>query len=345
MRSFEVAFSSPPRCPGSGIGQQPYPTALTLLLEEPDRMCVSFAFADAESRSLACQSCVHRMVESVNSVTPQVQVYAPAQSLRDHITFYYFVVAPGPVDDFLYPEWGNVRFALSGDWRLEMAGYGPEPQKEVLFGPTDHCARVTTSGGTCAGFGLTPLGWVKLIGEDADAMRNRVRTLTHEFDGSLNAVRLALIDGMTDATAVDRLDQILLDLMAERSPPPPQLVALDHALRDRPATVHEFADAVGISARTLQRLCLKLFGFAPKRLIRRQRFLDTLGKFRTAVGESLQISMDAAYFDEAHFYRDFRDFMGMSPRAYFAASRDLMARAAAAQSAAGVTLSFKLPPD
>jgi hypothetical protein len=45
----------------------------------------------------------------------------------------------------------------------------------------------------------------------------------------------------------------------------------------------------------------------------------------------------------AHFYRDFRDFIGMSPRAYFTASRAIMASAAAAQTAAGVTLSFKLP--
>jgi hypothetical protein len=33
----------------------------------------------------------------------------------------------------------------------------------------------------------------------------------------------------------------------------------------------------------------------------------------------------------------------MSPRAYFTAARALMARAAEAQAAAGVTLSFKLP--
>ena len=62
------------------------------------------------------------------------------------------------------------------------------------------------------------------------------------------------------------------------------------------------------------------------------------------MGDPVREALDAAYFDQAHFYRDFRDFMGMSPRAYFTASRALMARAAAAQAAAGVTLSFKLPP-
>jgi methylphosphotriester-DNA--protein-cysteine methyltransferase len=79
-------------------------------------------------------------------------------------------------------------------------------------------------------------------------------------------------------------------------------------------------------------------------LLRRQRFLDTLGHVRSAVGDPLRDTLDPDYFDQSHFYRDFRDFMGMSPRAYFAASRSIMATAAAAQTAAGVTLSFRLPP-
>jgi len=136
----------------------------------------------------------------------------------------------------------------------------------------------------------------------------------------------------------------LPDLVARRPPETPELIAVDRVLRTRPADVPQFAAAAGVSSRTLHRLCLRLFGFAPKRLLRRQRFLDTLGQVRTAVGDPLREALDAAYFDQAHFYRDFRDFMGMSPRAYFTASRALMARAAAAQAAAGVTLSFKLPP-
>ncbi len=285
------------------------------------------------------------MDRKLETVPPDVNICTPTQDLREYVTFYYFVTATSPVDDFLYPEWGNVRVAFSGDWRVEMPTYGPEPQVEVLFGPTDRCARVTTRGGTCAGFGLTPLGWLQLIGDDADLMRNRVRPLGAEFGERLGEIRSCLQRGMTDPEGLTRLEEILVDMIARRPPVAPQIAALDRALRARPATVTAFAETMDVSARTLQRLCLKLFGFPPKRLIRRQRFLDTLGKFRAAVGEPIQVAMDADYFDEAHFYRDFRDFMGMSPRAYFAASRALMARVAAAQAAAGVTLSFKLPPD
>ncbi len=278
------------------------------------------------------------------SGTPVVVIHLPAAALREYITFYYFVTADGPVDDFLYPEWGNVRFAVQGDWRVVMDGYGPEAQVEVLFGPTDRCARVTTDGGRVVGFGLTPVGWHRLLGESANRMANRVRSLGDELGPSASELRRALALDDSAAASVARLDQALGAALGRRPQTPAILLRLDHMLRTRPTDVVRFATAVGVSPRSLQRLCLDLYGFAPKRLLRRQRFLDTLGRFRIAVGESLETAMDPKYVDQAHFYRDFRDFMGMSPRAYFRASRALMRRAAQAQEAAGVTLSFELPP-
>jgi AraC-like DNA-binding protein len=274
---------------------------------------------------------------------PKVNVYLPDAALIGYVTFYYFVTAGGPIEDFLYPEWGNVRFTLDGDWRIAMDGYGPERQVELLFGPTDRCSAVSTTGGRIVGFGLTPLGWSRLIGTDASLMVNRVRPLADELGPRGRDLHAALASDRSDAPGVARLDALLKDLVSRRPPEPLVFVAIDRALRTRPASVPQFAAEAGVPPRTLHRLCLRLFGFAPKRLLRRQRFLQTLGQIRTAVGDPLHEALDAAYFDQAHFYRDFRDFMGMSPRAYFTASRALMARAAAAQTASGVTLSFDLP--
>ena len=225
-----------------------------------------------------------------------------------------------------------------------MEGYGPEPQVDVLYGHTDRCGRVTTSGGRCAGFGLTPLGWARFLREPAHLMANRVRPLGVDIGVAAGELHAAFASDDSDAAGVARFDRLLTDRLATWPPEPAQHRHLDGVLRTRPADVTEFAARAGVAPRTLQRLCLDLFGFAPKRLIRRQRFLDTLGKFRAAVGEPLRTAINPAYFDQAHFYRDFRDFMGMSPRAYFNASRELMAKAARAQQAAGVTLSFELPP-
>lgn len=273
-----------------------------------------------------------------------VRVYLPAEHLRSYLTFYYIVESSGPLTDFLYPEWGNVRFAITGTWHVKMAGcYSSDLQSDALFGPTDRCGIVNATGGKVVGFGMTPLGWNRLIGGDASMMANRVQPLGTELGICSSELRVAFALGVADTLGVEQFDSLLTGLVSRRPPEHPLMIRADHVLRTRPADMPAFASAVGVSPRTLHRVCLRTFGFAPKRLLRRQRFLDTLGYVRSAVGQSPKASLDPTYNDLPHFYRDFRDFMGMSPRAYFAASRELMAQAAKAQVKAGITLSFKLP--
>lgn len=266
-------------------------------------------------------------------------------ALEPYVTFFYFVEADHPLRDFLYPEWGNVRFAMSGDWMLQVPGFhSPDVQQAVLCGPTDRHGAITTSGGKIIGFGLTPVGWQRLIGGNASHLANRVVPIGSRlgFDGQ--RLRRLLMSDPTDQAGVARLEQLLLRQLAVRPPVSAVVLATDRALRTRPAEVSQFAALAGVPPRTLQRLCLHTFGFAPKRLMRLQRFLDTLGRVRIAVGEQLGSAISDAYCDQPHFYRDFRDFMAMSPREYFSAPRPLMTVAAEAQVRAGVTLSFRLPP-
>ena len=275
-----------------------------------------------------------------------VRIARPGAALASYVTFYYFVEADEPLTDFLYPEWGNVRFGVRGNWRVRMPGrYSDAPQVEALYGPTDRHGEIVTVGGKTVGFGLTPLGWHRLIGGDASTMANRVEPLGDVLGVDPALLRRELAgDGDDDAASVARFETLLLEQLARRPAADPLFLAADRALRDRPNEVTSFAAAAGVAPRTLHRLCLRGFGFAPKRLLRRERFLDTLGRVRTAVGGNIGASLADAYVDESHFYRDFRDFMAMSPRSYFSAPRRLMAEAAAAQVRAGVTLSFELPP-
>ena len=286
-----------------------------------------------------------RAADSASTPAVSVRVYRPSPALEGYVTFFYVVEANVPLRDFLYPEWGNVRFALSGAWHVELPGLdAPAVQETVLYGPTDRPGAVTTPGGKTIGFGLTPIGWHRTIGGDAAATANRIVSLGTALGCDGEALRQALIADATDQDGVSRLEGVLLALLETRPPVSPVVLAVDRALRQRPSEVSDFAAAAGLSQRTLHRQCLRTFGFAPKRLMRLQRFLDTLGRARTAVGEDLGGSISDAYYDQSHFYRDFRDFMAMTPRTYFSAPRVLMAAAAEAQVRAGVTLSFRLPP-
>lgn len=212
-----------------------------------------------------------------------VRIYLPDPALTAHITFYYFVELPGPLADFLFPEWGNIRFALSGDWIVENGpSETPFQPKCLLFGPTDRRADIRTTGGKMVGFGLTPLGWDRLIGEDAYLLANNYRVLGRELDVDPAKLREQLRSDTNDQAGVERFDQILLRLLANRPPNDPIILKIDEVLRSRPDNVEAFAGEVGVSSRTLRRLCLNAFGFGPKILLRRQRFLDALGRIRIA---------------------------------------------------------------
>jgi AraC-like DNA-binding protein len=274
-----------------------------------------------------------------------VRIYLPDPDLRGHVTFYYFVEAAGPLTDFLYPEWGNVRLNIAGEWMVLNDPRDPaQPASRVLYGPTDRRGKIVTGGGKTVGFGLTPIGWDRLISIPAGAMANRVREISSEIDLDVAALQSALVsDGDNDAAGVARLDRALLDLLARRPGNHPLVIAADQVLRRRPPSVPAFAAEVGVAPRTLHRICLAAFGFAPKRLLRRQRFLDPLGLSRVTPDPTFGRLIDEAYHDQSHFNRDFRDFMGMTAREYAATPRALMQAAAAAQVAMGIPLSFKLP--
>jgi len=284
-------------------------------------------------------------VASQKTAGVSVRVYYPHPDLQAYVTFYYFVEADGPLVDFLYPEWGNIRLNVSGDWMVLNDPRDPAvPAQRVLYGPTDRRGKIVTGGGKTVGLGLTPGGWARLIGSDASRLANRVIEITDQIDLDVHALQAAFMaDGDDDAVGVARFDAVLLDLLASRPPTPPAVLAVDRALRNQPRDVPTFAELAGVSPRHLHRLCLAAYGFPPKRLLRRQRFLYTLGLIRITPDPTLGTLIDLEYHDQSHFNRDFHDFMDMSARVYAATPRALMQAAAAAQLAIGIPLSFKLP--
>lgn len=96
----------------------------------------------------------------------------------------------------------------------------------------------------------------------------------------------------------------------------------------------DLAHRLGISSRSLERLSLKAFGFSPKLLLRRQRFLRSLAQFMLDPSLTWIRTLDFQYVDQAHFVRDFRRFMAMSPRHYAALDHPVLRAAAQGRSAA-----------
>jgi methylphosphotriester-DNA--protein-cysteine methyltransferase len=153
------------------------------------------------------------------------------------------------------------------------------------------------------------------------------------FMGDAAASELGKLRSCPDhAARAAALDAFFLARMAAR-PPCDDIVGLAHAVLMKPeiATVEEFAAALGVSLRQAHRLSLRVFGFPPKLLLQRQRFLRTLAILRQNRDRPWADLIDARYYDQSHLARDFNRFMGMPPSQYFSLRHDMLEPAAAAR--------------
>lgn len=260
-----------------------------------------------------------------------VRFLRPANALSGLLDAYYILDAWQAVADHLLAGPGNVRFQLAGEWRLTVDGaHSPTPQQSGLFGPTDRAAIFASTGrAIMLGAGLTPMGWAHLFTEPASKMVNRVQPLA-DFVGAPDADRLYadLMAAPDDLGIAAVLDSWFQARAAARSAPDPRIASVHRELLEPHADVASLAGAVGVSERTLHRLCERAFGFTPKQLLRQKRFLRTLERVRGVLDQPLSGLIDDGYFDQAHFNRDFRQFMGMTPTEYFNSPREIMRRSA-----------------
>lgn len=78
--------------------------------------------------------------------------------------------------------------------------------------------------------------------------------------------------------------------------------------------VSEVAERFGTSERTLQRVFARRVGLSPRWVLGRRRLWNAVQSLREQeVGQLAAIAADLGYTDQAHFTRDFRAVVGMTP--------------------------------
>jgi AraC-like DNA-binding protein len=203
-----------------------------------------------------------------------------------------------------------------------------------VTGPTSKATRFRIGSGKSWGIGLMPLGWAMLF--DAPASDYADQVVDGMADPVFAAIRpLALKlrePGVTFAEEVELIDRHMGTIFTGQTANSEQISAINAALVDpEVASVATMADRVGMNVRSLERLSKRAFGFTPKLLLRRQRFLRSLSQFMLDPSLKWLSTLDWQYHDQAHFVRDFRRFMGMSPTAYAKLDKPLLVAAARAR--------------
>lgn len=252
-----------------------------------------------------------------------VAYWTPDPRLAGYVSAYHryrVVLPPGAVlRDVVFPSWMTIRIAIDdpAPWSLTLGPRETSPMPlAAVVGPTSYAGYCTATRGTLVGLGLLPAGWARLFGGDLSRYANRVVPLA-ALDRTADSLRAALAVSPHPAPVFDAWLLARLDASVEADP----MVARIFALLDDPAItrIETMAERLDLSPRALVTLTRRNFGFTPKLLLRRGRFLRALSATLMApTGDSAAVLEAAGYWDRSHFLRDCHAFLGCSVRDFLA---------------------------
>ncbi|QFT76174.1 AraC family transcriptional regulator [Erythrobacter sp. THAF29] len=254
----------------------------------------------------------------------------PAEFDGCFTTFYHLsltVADGGTITDLILPEYSNIRFFSGARPDARIGEFHVAGSRFTATGPSARPCAFELGSSEMWGVGLLPLGWARLVNVDASQCANGL------WDGATHPA-FADFDAMTPILCdpeIPREEQLaaIAEHMRRHMRPSrdePKILRVHKALVDGEfPTVGDLADACAMSVRTLERVCRRYFGFTPKTLMRRQRFIRSLATFMLHQGSRWTEAMDGDYHDQAQFTREFREFMTMNPSEYAALDHPIIA--------------------
>jgi AraC-like DNA-binding protein len=263
----------------------------------------------------------------------RISFHPPPPELRRYFTTFYLTeISPpngGTVTDHLQPEWANLRFHSGSLPHAEGSdGARVSGTPFTATGPSSRVVRYTTGAARVWGIGLLPLGWAKFVAAPARELADTVADgNAHPAFASFRPLAATLFGEVPDTQCeLERITRHFLGRIDEPVPNEARIIAIHEALVDPDiASVAVLAARVGGSQRTIERLCQRAFGFPPKLLLRRQRFMRSIAQFMLDPSMKWIGAIDFNYYDQAQFVRDCKQFLGMTPRQYAALDKPVLA--------------------
>jgi AraC-like DNA-binding protein len=264
-----------------------------------------------------------------------IQLVLPSAPLR-HLISGYFISdsnAPDPIVDYSVPEWASIRIMVRGCVSISLTEGRDVSMAESFFqGPTNQSFRFTLGDHRMVGVGLYPAALARFWDMDVGKLANSVFPLAAVLGQAGTALFEAIqkletpgrIFAFLDAHFVDLLDSTANTQAVQLS------LALHQHINDPSITqIEDLAAAMNLSPASVTSLCKRRFGFPPKQLLRRQRFLRTLEALHARPYAEWPEFVDPQYSDQSHMIRDFKQVMGLSPSQYLAMPRAIQKASAA----------------
>lgn len=245
-----------------------------------------------------------------------IQHHAPPPSLSPLLSGFVTTLRKTSGKEAARAQGPFIRIVLSGTCRTSLSGAALLRSGDVrIFGPTFRSWEVSYSADAILfDIHITARGWQRLVGRPMDQATNAAIKVPRAASEPLAKTIQHMVAAKTLADQRDfavslvhrldekcRVDDTFIDTVTCWLEDP-----------DQPA-VDTLCKALGLSSRQTERLCKTYFGAPPKKLYRMHRALRAANGIVAAQSKDWRHVADLSYFDQSHFIRDFKEFMGCTP--------------------------------
>ena len=174
---------------------------------------------------------------------------------------------------------------------------------------------------------FTPGGFYPFVGVPVSGFSDKIVSLRDVFDQRGDELDRAVLAEDTDLSRINVVESFLLAHLrdvdeADENVPKVTEICYEVAKERGILKVDDLVDRYGLNKRMLQRLFARYVGVSPKWVIQRYRLNEAAEQLATGEsGSQAELALNLGYSDQAHFIRDFKSIVGVSPAAYARAAR------------------------
>jgi AraC-like DNA-binding protein len=242
--------------------------------------------------------------------------YHPSADLDPYVEHYWVVgwdlrgLAPERAETLPHP---NVHMVFERAGGSRIRGAGREKFSRLLEGKGDVFA-----------VKFRPGGFYPFVGVPVSSFSDRTVPLHDVFGAEGEDLDRAVLAESADLDRINIVESFFRARLTDPDENVTRLTEIVYAVAKERGIlkVEDLVERYGMNKRTLQRLFARYVGVSPKWVIQRYRLHEAAEQLATgAPVNQAEIALSLGYSDQAHFIRDFKAIVGVSPAAYAKAAR------------------------